>query len=388
MFEEKYKKQYDQIHPSQDLIERTKKLALERYDADRDEDELEKEMEEEWTRDTEVSGSGKYRKIVGGLAAAVALVVTSTYLWNSLQPKSEEPNVVASKPEEPETTILVETTEKPKHTKDKKGKETKVEDDKAVVVNASNTGTGRLAKMAKGGVSLDYASSQNVIMHGNFGIIIYSLSQQKIVEHLEADVYEGSESIVVNENGTKILWYLDSSEYAKVYTLGSGKIEKVELLNGQWEEAGFCGVESVAGSEADIYVPESATGEMVSLGQGQYLQLMYQAPKSGIQASLGISVVQIGQGTEKIYSVFGSEGESLVKNEGHQFGEYYNALGKQIFLKETEEEKNDQDPDPVVETEEPVEIEETDTPVETALPEETIVPEETPEVEDFSLEQP
>ena len=48
MFEEKYKKQYDQIHPSQDLIERTKKLALERYDADRDEEELEKEMEEEW----------------------------------------------------------------------------------------------------------------------------------------------------------------------------------------------------------------------------------------------------------------------------------------------------------------------------------------------------
>lgn len=386
MFEEKYKKQYDQIHPSQDLIERTKKLALERYDADRDEDELEKEMEEEWTRDMEVSGTGKYRKIVGGLAAAVALVVTSSYLWNSLQPKSEEPSVVASNPEKPEATVLVEKTEKPKHAENKKGKETKVEDDKAVVVNASNTGTGRLAKMAKGSVHLDYASSQNVIMHGNFGIIIYSLSQQKIVEHLEADVYEGSESIVVNENGSKILWYLDSSEYAKVYTVGSGTIEKVELLNGQWEEASFCGVESVAGSEADIYVSESATGEMVSLGQGQFLQLMYQAPKSGIQASLGISVVQIGQGTEKIYSVFGSEGESITKNEGHQFGEYYNELGKQIFLKETEEDKKDQEP--VVETEEPLEMEETETPEETDLPEETIVPEETPEVEDFSLEQP
>ena len=385
MFEEKYKKQYDQIHPSQDLIERTKKLALERYDADRDEDELEKEMEEEWTRDTEVSGTGKYRKIVGGLAAAVALVITSTYLWNSLQPKSEEPNIVASNPEEPEETVLVEATESPTHPANKKKKESKVKDDKTVVVNASNTGNGRLARMAKSSVSLDYASSQNVIMHGNFGIIIYSLSQKKIVGHLEADVYEGSESIVVNENGTKILWYLDSSEYAKVYTVGSGTIENVELLNGQWEEASFCGVESVAGSEADIYVSESATGEMVSLGDGQYLQLMYQAPKSGTQASLGISVVQIAQGTEKIYSVFGQEGESVTKQEGLKFGGYYNALGKQIFLKETEE---NEDLDPLIETEEPVEVEETEIPEETVLPEETIIPEETPEAEEFSTEQP
>lgn len=385
MFKEKYKKQYDQIHPSQDLIERTKKLALERYDADRDEDELEKEMEEEWTRDTEVSGTGKYKKIVGGLAAAVALVVTSTYLWNSLQPKSEKPSIVASNPEEPEETVLVEATESPTHSANKQKKESTVKDDKTVVVNASNTGNSRLARMAKSSVSLDYASSQNVIMHGNFGIIIYSLSQKKIVEHLDADVYEGSESIVVNENGTKILWYLDSSEYAKVYTVGSGTIENVELLNGQWEEASFCGVESVAGSEADIYVSESAAGEMVSLGDGQHLQLMYQAPKSGTQASLGISVVQIAQGTEKIYSVFGQEGESVTKQEGLQFGGYYNALGKQIFLKETE--KNE-DMDPIIETEEPVEVEETEIPEETVLPEETIIPEETPEAEELSIEQP
>ena len=164
-----------------------------------------------------------------------------------------------------------------------------------------------------------------------------------------------------------------------------GTIENVELLNGQWEEASFCGVESVAGSEADIYVSESATGEMVSLGDGQYLQLMYQAPKSGTQASLGISVVQIAQGTEKIYSVFGQEGESVTKQEGLQFGGYYNALGKQIFLKETEE---NEDLDPLIETEEPVEVEETEIPEETVLPEETIIPEETPEAEEFSTEQP
>ena len=56
MFKEEYKKYYDEIHPSQELVERTKKLALEQYQnrlSESENDEWKEEHKEEESYETE-----------------------------------------------------------------------------------------------------------------------------------------------------------------------------------------------------------------------------------------------------------------------------------------------------------------------------------------------
>ena len=73
-----------------------------------------------------------------------------------------------------------------------------------------------------------------------------------------------------------------------------------------------------------------------------------------MQASLGISIIDINQKEEKIYPVFGSVGEQLVKKQGIEYGNYYNERGQELFGNNEKSEN-----------------------IETATPQVTIVPEAT-----------
>ena len=97
MFKEEYKQHYDKIHPSQELIEKTKKLAIEQYQQSLKKDindvieEIEENEEQFETMELEeekivpfVSRRNIIR-IVGGIAAGVAIIVSGFYFGNTLQ---------------------------------------------------------------------------------------------------------------------------------------------------------------------------------------------------------------------------------------------------------------------------------------------------------------
>lgn len=398
MFKDDYKEQYDSIHPSQELIERTRKIALEQYQRSLEEeaaditDEMEVELETEEQYETEERYDVEDEKVipfvsrkniiraVGGIAAGVAIIISGFYFGNTLKQEENHTSNVTDTKATPEivselqsTPLTVEGQEEERTTK----KDTKKEKKKEKLEKSEPSQLQKLAAMSRSGsVKLDYASSSTVIFHGNFGIIVYNLAGNSISTIIPKDDYVVSataDTVEVSADGSKICWYSlasSASSNARIYDRNTGMITSVE--NEEWTEEVFSGVESVAGTSADVYKTNSSAGTMVSLGDGTVCQLMYQAPDSNLQASLSISIVNPDNRTETLYAVFGSAGKNLVKNENKSYGGYYNENGEKLFVNKEEQET----PEEPAEQEEPAEA----TPKVTEKPEEKITEQETPEV--------
>lgn len=372
MFQEEYKKKYDQIHPSAELIEQTKKLALETCK------EQSKDMELEdcdpWNQEnSNFSRHKDWLRIAGVVAAGIAIVASGVYLGNSLQPKSVKEHQAAMAVETPTVTKRPETTPIIEKKKTQVAMDNQVEKKEKIETNASSNTMTKLAQMARGSVTMDYASENRVIMHGNFGILIYSISEGKVVETISASQYDingNGVHVEVNAEGNKILWH--SSETlasdAKLYEVGSGQVKTMGAEDFVWKENIFDQVQSVAGTEADVYGDASRTGQMVVIGDNRYLQLMYQVPESSLQASLAVSIIDLNTKTQQLYSVFGETGRNIEQKQGREYGNYYNEQGIALFETVADDEPDEE------ETKETLIPEQTEEPEETPMVEETIEP--------------
>lgn len=369
MFQEEYKKKYDQLHPSAELIEQTKKLALEKWEEQPEDMEL--ESFDPWNEEDSKFGRHKrWIRIAGAMAAGVAIVVSGVYLGNSLQPKSEKGLEVAKNVEVTATaTVCPEETPVVQKKESNASKKNKVEQKNTVHINTRIDTMTKLAQMERGSVTMDYASADRVIFHGNFGIIIYSISGKSVVETISTSQYDKDGNgvhIEVNTDGSKILWYSSGTlaDDAKIYKVGSGQATNIDSEDFVWEEEIFGKVQNVAGTNADVYVDASRTGEMVAIGDGRYLQLIYQVPESSLQASLAVSIIDLNTKTEQLYSIFGETGKNIEEKQGRKYGNYHNEQGIALFEN--------------VAKDEPAQEEIKDT----LLPEQTEEPEETPVVEE------
>lgn len=382
MFKGDYKKHYDQLHPSPELIEKTKRLALEQchlMQSDENTEKYEKKEEEivfGRLEEQKLEENGrnvllgmtkkKVYQIAAGLAASVAVVVTGILISGNLKEKSyETPMVIVSSQapkEEQEKEVLPTTRVDEKIVEEKENKK----DKKKTNNDGEKMSVSQMAGLSRGeNAQLDYASDSRVIVHGNFGILVYDLPSQQIVVQISPDKYMlesalFSEIITVSNDGNYIQWYnaVSSTGEARSYNISTGELTTKRMFeSGTSEtdmESSFYGLQEVAGTEADIYLGSCINGDMVSLGDGRYCQLVYQAPESPLQASLGISIIDINQKEEKIYPVFGSVGEQLVKKQGIEYGNFYNERGQELFGNNEKSEN-----------------------IETATPQVTIVPEAT-----------
>lgn len=363
MFQEEYKKKYDQIHPSAELMERTKKLAMEKCKEQPEETEL--ESYDPWNEDdSQFSRHKSWLRIAGAMAAGIAIVVSGVYLGNSLQPKSEKEQHVAKNVESTEmATICPEETSVVQKEKDHAAKNKHSKKKEKIQTNASSDIVAKLAQRTRGMVTIDYASANRVIFHGDFGIIIYSISERRVLENISSSQYAcdgNAVNIEVNAEGNKILFYRNDvlDDDAKLYEVGSGQMKTVDPEDSVWQEEIFRNVQGVSGNDADVYV--SRSGEMVVLGDGRYLQLMYQVPESSLMASLSVSIIDLNAKTEQLYSVFGETGKSMEKKQGREYGNYHNEHGIALFETVVEDEPDKEEGK------------------ETELPEQTEQPEETP----------
>lgn len=375
MFKDEYKKHFDEIHPSSQLIEQTKKRMLEEYQKISDsEDEKDGNVcdlkEETFSQAAEDNKKIRIRRrwiTVGGtIAAGLAIATTGIYMSHSLKLDSDVSSgqVVLINTEEPVDNEEVKNNVKVK--KEKAQNQQKVADSKKVKVKQSQTELRRIANMSRAnGVTLDYASNDRVILHGEFGVMIYNLSARSIATCIPAsEIYTNQSvenSIVkVNSAGNKIfLWSTSDSEdeggEVKEYNIGTG--EMTVWMQFDSKEEYFGNVLTVSGSEADVYTDAASNGQMVMLGDGRYVQLMYQVPQLDKQASLTISIVDVSNKTEQLIGVFGTLGKEICLQNGYDFEGYHNENGKQLFeKKETNEDKPKEDSEPaeeIIVTEEP-----------------------------------
>lgn len=399
MFKDDYKKRYDNIHPSPELVERTKKMALEQYQNKSQELEVqnleEKKREEESYETEKVEYAGeekiiflgmekrKILRIAGGFAAGLVLVTAGYFLSGTLKQQGGTVGSVADNTTEPtgisipsSTPLSVEEKDEIQQKKNNSSKKNESQEQQQYE-RLTNTVTS-LAKMGNGdGVKLDYVSNNLVIFHGNFGILGYSLSSRQIVVQIPAGKYQFpdiwlAEMVMVNQEGTQIAWYgtASSSMQIEVYDISTGTYSQMDSAQWQEENAVFSGAIAISETDADVYSSKAAN-MCVKLSESKVCQLIYQAPSLSLQASLGIAVVDIDAGTEQIYDVFGNIGRQIAASYGVSYGGYHNDRGEKLFESKLEENEIPE------ETTEP-EIEPTEIAAATEEPEE-IVP--TPEQE-------
>ncbi|MCI8408401.1 MAG: hypothetical protein HFJ09_03900 [Lachnospiraceae bacterium] len=405
MFKEDYKKHYDEIHPSPELIERTKKMALAQYQSKilkLNEQGLEEKKVEEENYETEKieyttkeekiiflgMGKRKILQIAGGLAAGVALI-TVGYLFSGTLLKQQRDSIgtVAENTTGPINIDLPSSTpfkkEEGKNEETKKSEEKKKNDQQKQQAERTTTTLITLAKMGNGdGVRLDYASNNLVIFHGNFGILGYNLASRQLVVQIPAKKYQfpdmwTMENVSVNQEGTKIAWYGPASSNMEmdVYDIAAKTYSKIDSMKWQEENYDFSGIVSVSGSNTDVY-SSKATNMCVKLSENRTCQLIYQAPSLSLQASLGIAIVDMDAKIEKIYDVFGNTGRQVAQSYGVSYGGYHNENGEKIFESNpTGTENPEETTEPNIEPTENVPV--TESPVEvTATP----VPEPTENV--------
>ncbi|MDE7422497.1 MAG: hypothetical protein K2N51_02195 [Lachnospiraceae bacterium] len=354
MFKEDYKKHYDEIHPSPELVERTKKMALERYQSKTPETQEQEWMEEE-SYETEKmeyheekvifleKDKRKILQITAGLAAGIVLVTAGYLFSGTLRQQRDSIGTVAENTIEP-TNINVpsstpskkEEAHKQEGTKNSGGK--KKDGQKAQKSQKLTNALTFLAQMGnEDGVRLDYVSDNLVIFHGNFGILGYNLSSRQLVVQIPAKRYQFPnmwtlETVSVNQEGTKIAWYgaASSNTELDVYDITAGTYSKMDSMEWQEENQNFSSMVSVLGTDADVY-SSKATDMCVKLSESRTCQLIYQAPSLSLQASLGIAIVDMEAKTEQIYDVFGSIGRQVAQSYGVSYGGYHNEHGEKIF---------------------------------------------------------
>lgn len=354
MFKEDYKKHYDEIHPSPELVERTKKMALERYQSKSPETQEQEWMEEE-SYETEKmeyheekvifleKDKRKIMQITAGLVAGIVLVTAGYLFSGTLRQQRDSIGTVAENTIEP-TNINVpsstpskkEEVHKQEGTKNSGSK--KKDGQKAQKPQKLTNALTFLAQMGnEDGVLLDYVSESLVIFHGNFGILGYNLSSRQLIVQIPAKRYQFPnmwtlETVSVNQEGTKIAWYgaASSNTELDVYDITAGTYSKMDSMEWQEENQNFSSMVSVLGTDADVY-SSKATDMCVKLSESRTCQLIYQAPSLSLQASLGIAIVDMEAKTEQIYDVFGSVGRQVAQSYGVSYGGYHNEYGEKIF---------------------------------------------------------
>ena len=354
MFKEDYKKHYDEIHPSPELVERTKKMALERYQSKTPETQEQEWMEEE-SYETEKmeyheekvifleKDKRKILQITAGLVAGIVLVTAGYLFSGTLRQQRDSIGTVVENTIEP-TSINVpsstpskkEEVHKQEGTKNSGSK--KKDGQKAQKPQKLTNALTFLAQMGnEDGVLLDYVSDNLVIFHGNFGILGYNLSSRQLIVQIPAKRYQFpnmwiSETVIVNQEGTKIAWCgaASSSMELDVYDIAAGTYSKMDSMEWQEENQNFSSMVSVLGTDADVY-SSKATDMCVKLSESRTCQLIYQAPSLSLQASLGIAIVDMEAKTEQIYDVFGSIGRQVAQSYGVSYGGYHNEYGEKIF---------------------------------------------------------
>lgn len=391
MFKEEYKKYYDEIHPSPELVERTKQMALEQYQSKPLEPETQMMKEEERkeesyeTENIEYSkeekilfgmGKGKIIQIASGFAAGIALITLGYLFSGTLRPERTSVGTIVENTLEPagsnvpsSSPVILENETENKGNGNKEDSD-KQNDDKSdrQSEQSANTLTA-LAKMGNAdGVQLDYVSEDFVVFHGNFGILGYRLSSRQLVVKIPAEKYQFSdmwnvEQVMVNREGTKIAWYglLSSSMERRVYDIATKTYSTMEFPDLEEENFDASVTISVLETGADVY-RSKATDMCVKLSEDRTCQLIYQAPSLSLQASLGIAIVDMDTKTEEIYDVFGSIGKQVAQSYGVSYGGYHNEFGEEIFgLKPKETDTLEEETDLGAEPTEDVTV--TETPV-------------------------
>lgn len=392
MFKEDYKAHYDKIHPSPELVERTKKMALEQYQS-----KLSRMNEEEWKEEESYETENleyteekiivlklekkKILQFTAGLAAGIALI-TVGYLFsgtllrqegetigtiaeNTTEPTSiNAPSSIPSLTQEGNVKQGAKKGDKKKNQKENNSSKTQVSKETPNVLTT-------LAQMGnEDGVRLDYVSDKLVIFHGNFGILGYNLSSRQIIVRIPKKKYQFpdmwlGENVMVNEEGTKIAWSgaASGSMELDVYDIATGTYSKMDSIKWREENQVFSSTVSVLGMDADVY-SSKATDMCVKLSEFRTCQLIYQAPSLSLQASLGIAIVDMTEKTEQIYDVFGAVGRQVAQSYGVSYGGYHNEHGERIFetkLDETQSPEETEEPeieptDSVAATDTPVEV--------------------------------
>ena len=383
MLKEEYKKYYDQIHPSPELIEKTKQRVLQQADK--------QDLDEEWFEQTEtpVRRQEKWLKIMGGLAASIVCVATAVYAVRNLQVK-QKPTIPMAKIETTQAATLApeQIQTEPPIVQDFVSQEENLDKKKKNEKNkVNNNPVISIKKWPKQQVKLDYASNEVVIFHSNFGIVAYSLRDQSILTNIVGNEEPGevdwsSQTVQVSSDGAKVFWFdaTDEKQEAREYEIATDHLTVWE--EEQWTEAGADMVESVKGTDADCYREDSAVGSMVRIGEQTYCQLLYMDPEGASQESLAVSVIDVMNREEQIYPVF-------LKQQVKKISELYNEKGKELFEDGTSwtskpEPEVTQEPEPESEPEPTVEVLETIVPTvlePTENPQEKMVIEETPAVE-------
>lgn len=397
MFKEEYKKHFDEIKPSSRLIEQTKKRMMEEYEKEVSlklqpkEDKSFFETEEQEAPTENVIAKGRIKKqwivLAGTLAAGIAIVTTGVYLKQHLKLVSQNTSgqimlCDTEVPEEQEETTTGTALDIEQKSKTEQQKTEKASKNKIRKQNKSELES--IAGRTRGsGIVLDYASMQKVIFHGDFGIIVYNLADRAISTYIPQEEITGD--IKVNSDGTKIYLFesVNGENEVKEYNIVTGEMTVwMEFIDA---ETYFANVSSVYGSGADLYISSASTGQKVTIGEGYYMQLMYQAPSLDKLASLSVSIINIKEKTEQLVCVFGSLGEQICEKMGQPFGGYHNEAGKQLFEipktteKPSQEDANKENKEEGMETQTP---KETEKPRITEEPKETeVAPTEAPQEE-------
>lgn len=382
MFKNEYKEQLSKIHPSQELIEKTRQRALKAY-----EDSNKKSLEEEERAEQKKKHKVLVRRVeIFGLASAAIIAITTVSVWmnSSLTVDHKKvPQVAVVDPTKEPEKEQIEATEKVSEQKKDSKKKTSVETQEVekTAVLAENT-IRNLANSARlGGCVLDYASERLVVMHGNFGIIAYSLENKKIVGHVPAKEYFSEdmwqvETVKVAADEKQIYWRsaLSSGNTVGAYEIAEKKVSKFDFdKDDRWNLAISAKTVEVSGTEADVYsAGVYACDNMILLGTQSCCQLIYQAPDSDKQASLAVVFLNIQNKSEKIYSVFGEFGKQIENGTGHEYKQCYNENGEKIFGNDNKQEASEQQE--TEETVQPTQPEATEEVIETEQPVETEVP--------------
>ena len=356
MFKEDYKKHFDDIHPSSELIEKTKRLAMEQMNEE-DTEDVDKLEDDFFISDRKI----RWYQIGGAVAAVLTFSVMGAWIGNVLQSGNTQKVDFASnyttpflQDEETLSPVSSESGEKNKDTNKKSTDKTHNGSSEANKAYLDEHGMSEIAKLPRASEwVLDYADTKMVVMHNINGIIVYSFEKNGIILYLDKDNYMypnawNLEIVSVRSDYKKLQWKSSLSASTSVYTYDfeTGKVVKDDTVTeGEVYHSSVNNLLYAGGADGDIYTKESwATKRKVSIGQGVYCQLFYQVPKSDICASLTLSFVDTVNKTEKLYNVFGSVGESLEKKNGNHYGGYHNELGMQWF-NEKNDEGNDSNAD-------------------------------------------
>lgn len=378
MFKDEYKGFQEKIHPDKDLIERTKKLALEKYRqqenirANQDtpskafeKDNLqqegeasfktlpwseEKTLEEDLELDEATTLYHKPRRIsfATGLAASVIIICVGAYFIGTLR---KQPNVMQK--QEKCTATPAYTIEEQEDNISQKEQDNKKEDTKGQKKDKNNNGKAtkekdagtsalqeKINKMAAmtqdaSRVKLDYGAGNRVILHGNFGIIVYDLGTKQIIAAIEKEEYFSMdnwelENVSISSTGQEICWFNTASQEAKVYSIETDTQQTVSVLEQEGKER-YQGIHNATGSEKQIYKEDCSSQGFAYLDSNRTCQLIYQIPAWNSQASLSIAIVDWTSKEERIYPVFGQIAETKMQNSGYIKGDYYNEAGEQMF---------------------------------------------------------